>query len=46
MNCKICGVKMAENWASGICCHCDWHLGEGYTKREIKEILKKIKEEK
>lgn len=22
--CKICGVKMSQEWSSGICCHCDF----------------------
>lgn len=23
ITCNICGVKMAKNWSSGICIHCD-----------------------
>lgn len=25
--CSICGVTMAHNWSSGVCVHCDFHLG-------------------
>jgi hypothetical protein len=39
--CKICGVKMSHDWVNGICVHCDWMLGEGYTEKEIKQIVKK-----
>lgn len=42
--CKICSVQLARPWPSGICCHCDWHLDEGYTENEIKEMFKKVNE--
>lgn len=30
---------MARPWKSGICFHCDWHLGEGYSEEDIKKLL-------
>jgi len=44
MNCEICGVKMAlYTQYSRVCTHCDMHLDEGYTEKEIKEIIKNKK---
>jgi hypothetical protein len=39
--CKICGVVMAQNWSNGICIHCDWYLGEGYSEEQIKDIMRR-----
>jgi hypothetical protein len=36
MECKVCGVRTAHDWTNGTCIHCDWFLGEGYTKEEIR----------
>lgn len=41
--CRICGVIMAKKWSDDICFHCNWHLGDGYSEEEIKEIIKKNK---
>lgn len=41
--CSTCGVTMEHNWSSGICVHCDFHLGMGYTKEVIKQLIKNQK---
>jgi hypothetical protein len=33
---------MSHNWVNGICVYCDWMLGEGYTQKEIHQMIKKV----
>ena len=42
--CNICGIII--QYEDSYCIHCDWHLMEGYTEDEIKEIIRKNKAEK